>query len=393
MNGAGRFAVRAALLGLAFVHTFPARKHLVLLFERPTLDEVWKGLGAAIAVGLYLLPLKTYVRVLGVVWSRWRVALVVAGWTLAVVHAVPAADHLPKLVAHPSWGDAWRGIGATLACAWFLAPLRLQAMALRVVRPDVFVASGEVWMDRAKVAVIVIVGIVMGGALGARAVKSARTPSARNGRPAATVAERPSPSAVSVRELHVPHAAAAIEPNGDVDEPVWASAARTEAFVSNGSPARPYSDARFLWREGLLYVALYAGDEDIRATAATHDGPLWLADSFQLSFTSGANEHVIDVSPLGVVTDGVRAQDGGVDYFWESEARVGHEADGTVNISEDDDEEWVIEMAIPLASFGLTGTEGERLGISVRRCDETRQIGRTCATWGEKGAAVLVLDK
>jgi Carbohydrate family 9 binding domain-like len=386
--GAG-VAVRGALVALALVHTFPARKHVGLFLQHPSWEEGWKGFGAVIAIAIYLLPLKVYVRALGFLWARSRIALALGGWVLAAVHAVPAGDHLPRLLAEPTWGDAWRGVGAALACAWFLAPLRVQAVALRALRPNTFLATGEVWMDRAKAAVVVLVGVVLGGALGARAVANANHARVHAPRP-------PPPTTIPAtvkRELHVPHATASIEPNGEVDEPVWATAVRTNAFTTGGKAARPYSDARLLWGDGFLYVTLYAGDEDIRATDAKHDDPLWVADAFQLVFVDGARERTIDVSPLGIVTDGERVGNGTADYRWESHARVGHDTDGTVNAPDDDDEEWVIEMAIPLDSLGLAGHAGDRIGFSARRCDATRQIGRVCAGWGDSGDGVLVLDE
>jgi hypothetical protein len=372
----GRIAIRAVLVALAILHGFPATKHLGLFVAHPSLEEGWKGFGAALAVALYLLPLRLYVRALGALWSRARGLLVLAGWVLAAVHAVPAADHLPKLVAQLptfAWGDAWRGVGAALACAWFLAPLRVQAVALRALRPETFVVPGEVWMDRAKVFVIVVLGLILGVGLGARAMAR----------------RAPPPSAGP--ELVVPRATGVIALDGDLDEPAWAAAARTGAFTMDGALARPYSDARLLWRGDVLYVALYAADEDIRASAAEHDAPLWTHDAFQLSFRAAGAEHVLDVSPLGVVTDGVRAADGSIDYRWESLAKVGHEADGTVDVPGDDDEEWVLEMAIPLGSLGLEGRAGERVSFSVRRCDATRQVGRVCAGWGDTAGGVLVL--
>ena len=196
-------------------------------------------------------------------------------------------------------------------------------------------------------------------------------------------------------ELHVPRAAGSIVLDGDMDDPGWLKeTARTNAFVtSDGEPAHPYSDARLVWGDGHLYVALYAADEDIRATQTKSDEPLWLEDSFHLAFTSGRTERAIDVSPIGTLTDGLREGRGPFDYSWESGAHVSHEADGTANDSRDDDEEWVIEMAIPVESLGLAGEPGERIGFSAHRCDTPKHAGRVCASWGEGSThGVLILD-
>jgi hypothetical protein len=132
--------LRAVTLALAFVHTFPARKHLALFVAAPSWSEGWKGIGALAAIGLYLLPVSLQARGLALLWQRRAWLLRVAGVVLAVAHAVPASDHLPRFFATGGLGDAWRGIGAAFAVVWFLAPLRVQARLLaelaRWLRPS-----------------------------------------------------------------------------------------------------------------------------------------------------------------------------------------------------------------------------------------------------------------
>lgn len=125
--------LRLSTCVLAYVHTFPARKHLVAFYERPSWTEAWEGFGALIAVALYLLPVSIQARALTALWQERRIVLRVCGLLLALVHAVPAADHLPRFVAAADWGDAWRGLGSTLAIAWFLAPLPIQASIVAAV--------------------------------------------------------------------------------------------------------------------------------------------------------------------------------------------------------------------------------------------------------------------
>jgi hypothetical protein len=144
--------LRALTLALAFVHSFPAQKHLAAFARVGTLGEAWKGFGALCAVGLYLLPLELHVRGLRALWRERRMALRVAGAVLAAVHAVPAFDHLPRFVATGDWADAWRGVGSTIAFAWFLAPLRAQATVIatlaRIARLARVHAPGpELWRE------------------------------------------------------------------------------------------------------------------------------------------------------------------------------------------------------------------------------------------------------
>jgi hypothetical protein len=211
-------------------------------------------------------------------------------------------------------------------------------------------------------------------------------------RKAARAAYVPPPGAI---ELHVPHAAGPIVLDGDTDDPGWLKGpARIPSFeLADGAPARPHSEARLVWGDGQLYVALYAADEDIRATRTEPDAPLWLDDAFHLSFRDARIERTIDVSPLGTITDARREDGGRFDYAWSSGAHASREIDGTVNHPDDDDEEWAIELAIPLASLGLEGVRGERIQMAVRRCDVPHGGGRrVCAAWGETAPAVIVLD-
>ncbi len=119
--------VRLVTWTLAFIHTFPARKHLAAFLVAPSLDEGWKGLGALAAIALYLLPVRVQTRALVALWQRRRSVLRAAALLLVAVHAVPAFDHVPRLLESGLWEDAWRGLGASLAMAWFLAPLSMQA--------------------------------------------------------------------------------------------------------------------------------------------------------------------------------------------------------------------------------------------------------------------------
>jgi hypothetical protein len=124
--------IRIGTLVLACVHTFPATKHLAAFAHSPSLSEGWKGFGALGAICLYLLPLRSQVRLLRVLWHRRR-ALAVLTWVLAAVHAVPAFDHLPRFLGAPSWADGWRGIGAALAVTWFLAPVATQGRVIAAI--------------------------------------------------------------------------------------------------------------------------------------------------------------------------------------------------------------------------------------------------------------------
>jgi hypothetical protein len=187
--------------------------------------------------------------------------------------------------------------------------------------------------------------------------------------------------------LRVPHAPGAITLDGDMDDPGWVippGPARTRAFVlPNGREARPYSNARVVWGDGYLYLALYAADEDIEAHADQPDSPLLEEDAFHVVFSQPGVEYAIDVSARAVITDSIRRDGGAWDLRWSSGAHVSKEIDGTLDNPNNTDEEWAIEMAIPFESLGMKGEPGETIGFSVSRCDTPKRVARVCAGWGE----------
>lgn len=146
-------------------------------------------------------------------------------------------------------------------------------------------------------------------------------------------------SFASHRELRVPQ-----------KQEGWTSAARTERFLgAHNVPARPHSEARLAWKDGTLWVLLYAADEDIRSTDAFH-----------------------------VEIDG-RAID--------ATAATAEDVDGTLDDPRDDDEEWIVELAVPLQKEA-----GDRVRFSAHRCDTPKDSVRSCAQFGESEPVDLVLE-
>jgi hypothetical protein len=188
--------------------------------------------------------------------------------------------------------------------------------------------------------------------------------------------------------LRVPHAEGNIVLDGDMDDPGWIrQSARTHALLGPDgvTAARPYSEGRFVWGDGFLYVGLYAADEDLHAQGSQHDVPVEGDDTFHLVFSDGKIDRVLDFNPMGILTDGTRpaGSDAPLDLAWESGAHVSYEVDGTINKSTDHDEEWVIEMAIPFEALGLRGEKGERIGVALQRCDKLRNGVTSCGSWGQ----------
>ncbi len=228
-------------------------------------------------------------------------------------------------------------------------------------------------------AVLIVALLVIGyinGQSTHRGVSEAEPPTASAG-----VAPRPErreagAEPLTVKDLHVPHVQIDLKIDGELDEPVWQKSARV-IFQRDGADARPYSDVRFMWGQKMLHVGLYAADHDIVSAHVPADGPVWQGDAFHVVFSSGdGSQHSFDVGPTGTLTDGERKTSiGPWSYTWQSGAKLACDADGTIDQPGDNDEEWVVEMDIPLASLGLEGKPGERIGVLARRCD-VKEVGK-----------------
>jgi hypothetical protein len=247
---------------------------------------------------------------------------------------------------------------------------------------------------QAALAGIGIAAILAGGVFYSRHVRSSQA-AAR-----AVAALSASAARGDIVLLRVPHVPGSITLDGDTDDPGWLlppGPARTGDFLSEtGKPARPYSDARLVWGDGFLYLALYAADQDIESHADQPDGPVWLEDAFRVVFSRPGVEYAIEVSPRAIITDSIRRKGGEWDYTWSSEAHASKEMDGTLNDPKNMDEEWAIELAVPFESLGMEGVPGESIGLSLSRCDTPKRASRVCGSWGDgsalQGRGTIVLE-
>jgi hypothetical protein len=172
----------------------------------------------------------------------------------------------------------------------------------------------------------------------------------------------------------------------------------TENFKDDaGRGLVPYTEARARWGDGRLYFLLYAGDLDLEGSVKETDGPVERDDSFRLEFRSDREVRVVSVSLLGTIADALCPQgEIGVacDAGWDSHAEVAVDRDGTLNRIGDNDEEWVVEMAIPFSSLGiLRPAPGTHIPFSIGRCEVGHAGQGKCGSWGKSGiGGVLELD-
>jgi hypothetical protein len=167
--------------------------------------------------------------------------------------------------------------------------------------------------------------------------------------------------------LRVPRATRPVRIDGEMNEADWPAAAVTGAFVDvTGQPVAPHSEARFLWSGRTLFLGLYAADENIQSAT----------DAFRVELEAENGERLaMRLGPTGSVSP------------WAPGVRVGHDTDGTIDDVRDDDEEWIVETAVPLERLGL-GSKGGRVAVYISRCDTPKDGIERCGSY----AGVLALE-
>lgn len=158
----------------------------------------------------------------------------------------------------------------------------------------------------------------------------------------------------------VPSVTHPIAIDGEWNEPDWSGRALRGVFLGDdGKLARPSSEIRILHDDRELIVALYAADEDIETR-----------DRFELRV--GAFEATIDsTGKLVPPIPRVRAV---VDFD-----------EGTRDDPRDEDEEWVVELAIPL---DLVDPVDRVAPVRAARCDTPKDGVTRCGAW----SATLAID-
>lgn len=154
---------------------------------------------------------------------------------------------------------------------------------------------------------------------------------------------------ISLAPGEVPMVRAPIIINGELHERDWNLLARVAAFTVDGGEARPYSQIRLLRDDQTLYIGLYAADQDIRSS-----------DAFELAIGTLA----LSIDPRARITPPITG------------ARAAAEIEETLDDPRDEDEEWVIEVAIPIAAVPLGATT-----IHARRCDTPKDGHERCGSW------------
>ena len=247
--------------------------------------------------------------------------------------------------------------------------------------------------------------VLLGGACGrtpsARAAPVASSDAPARAAPVASSSSSAVPAEAGPAKLVVPRVAGPVVIDAELEgKKMWEGDSGTTRNFKDvaGQGMVPYTEAKARWGNGKLYLMLYAGDLDLEGKVRAHDGPVERDDAFHLEFGRGDEVRVVSVSVLGTVADALcrpsRAGSAGrvCDRHWDSHARVAVDRDGTLNKIGDNDEEWVVEMAIPLAALGFADARaGTSIPFSIGRCEIGHGSSRGCGGWGTEPRGELTL--
>ena len=151
-----------------------------------------------------------------------------------------------------------------------------------------------------------------------------------------------------------------IKIDGVLNEQSWQKAAATNAFTSyRGAGDNVYNtQAKMLWDNAKLYLAVTCADPDVRATKTHRDDNIFDEDCVEFfimeQFYKERYNHFLEyqINALGTQTDAynIAPYEGIVGWDspgWQSAVKV----DGTLNNGADRDRGWVMEMAITFNDF------------------------------------------
>jgi Carbohydrate family 9 binding domain-like len=177
-----------------------------------------------------------------------------------------------------------------------------------------------------------------------------------------------------------------IKIDGKLDEPAWASAPSTGAFVNtlNGGPVEQSTEAKLLWDDKALYVAFNVADTDAWSNLTKRDDKLWTQEAVELMIDADKNGKgyvEFQVAPNGNVFDTYlpeyRKYEDSIDpkrkpYSFNAKLNVAVVVDGTLNKHDDKDKGWTVELAIPLEDVKGLDTKAELPRLPPRPGDVWR---------------------
>lgn len=179
--------------------------------------------------------------------------------------------------------------------------------------------------------------------------------------------------------------------DGKLDETAWMQAASTGFFtdIYGDRTVNPTTEAKMLYDNNNLYVAVMLKDDDVWGNFTKRDDPLYREEALEIMIDAdgnGATYYELQVSPANVIYDAYfpfRRKDRNLE--WDSKLISAVTVQGTLNKRDDTDEGWTLEVAIPLSSIEDAGRNppapGDGWRLNFYRMEHPKRGGVTASMW------------
>lgn len=143
--------------------------------------------------------------------------------------------------------------------------------------------------------------------------------------------------------------------DGKLTEKVWSESEPLRFYipVTHDKPVS-LTEAWIVHDETAVYVAFRADDRDLKAEQFGDDATVYKDDCLEFFFKPGLGEDVpyyhIEMNPEGAYYDGRKGMGGDWDF---KNPRIGIQQQGSLNLSDDEDAGWTLEVAIPFAQIDV----------------------------------------
>ncbi len=168
--------------------------------------------------------------------------------------------------------------------------------------------------------------------------------------------------------IRAPHTSHPPAIDGRLDDPAWAAAAWTSAFVDIEGQVKPpprfATRAKLLWDDTNLYIGASLEEPHVWGTLTARDEIVFHDNDFEVFVDPEGDRRwygEVEVNSLGTVFDlqlsRAYLEEGRADHAWSPPGlRAAVAVEGTLNDSSDTDRGWTLEIAIPHAALSGHGT-------------------------------------
>ncbi len=190
--------------------------------------------------------------------------------------------------------------------------------------------------------------------------------------------------------------------DGKLDEPVWQRAKpvvlvenRTGSIVTDSSLK---TEVMLCYDDTTLYIAFICNDPDIWTNYTKRDEFLWQEEAVEvfIDVDDIPETYVeIEVSPANVLFDSYIVDPENIDVpataqFNLAGIKTAVSLDGTLNMRNDVDNSWTVEIAIPFRDLGTEKnnhiTSDTNIKINFYRVDENKNMDPAGYAWSPTGA-------